>query len=106
WRVERVLMWLTSVLGVSVLDCFGVGSEVRMLLFSLPGAARSDPGILPALSNVSSSSTYFAFSFIPLLLTWDFVVSLDLPQEPPAIIESNRPPAYWPSITSNDNLVV
>ena len=22
---------------------------------------------------------------------------LDLPQEPPAIIESNRPPAYWPS---------
>ena len=25
---------------------------------------------------------------------------LDLPQEPPTIIESNRPPAYWPSSTS------
>lgn len=25
---------------------------------------------------------------------------LELPQEPPAIIESNRPPAYWPSATS------
>ncbi|KAI0332194.1 multidrug resistance-associated ABC transporter [Cubamyces sp. BRFM 1775] len=25
---------------------------------------------------------------------------LDLPQEPPAIIESNRPPAYWPSSSS------
>ena len=33
---------------------------------------------------------------------------LDLPQEPPAIIESNRPPAYWPSSTSpnKDSLLV
>jgi ABC-type multidrug transport system fused ATPase/permease subunit len=30
---------------------------------------------------------------------------LDLPQEPPAIIESNRPPAYWPSSSKNDSLV-
>ncbi len=30
---------------------------------------------------------------------------LDLPQEPPAIIESNRPPAYWSSSTTNDNLL-
>lgn len=27
---------------------------------------------------------------------------LDLPQEPPAIIESSRPPAYWPSSTSSN----
>lgn len=27
---------------------------------------------------------------------------LDLPQEPAAIIESNRPPAYWPSSTSEN----
>lgn len=33
---------------------------------------------------------------------------LDLPQEPPAIIESSRPPAYWPSSTgpNKDSLVV
>ncbi|TFY78122.1 hypothetical protein EWM64_g5891 [Hericium alpestre] len=31
---------------------------------------------------------------------------LDLPQEPPAIIESNRPPAYWPSSDSNNLIVV
>ncbi|TFY66276.1 hypothetical protein EVG20_g4808 [Dentipellis fragilis] len=31
---------------------------------------------------------------------------LDLPQEPPAIIESNRPPAYWPSSESNNLIVV
>ncbi|KAG6887018.1 hypothetical protein C0995_002341, partial [Termitomyces sp. Mi166 len=31
---------------------------------------------------------------------------LDLPQESPAIIESNRSPAYWPSSSNNDSLVV
>lgn len=30
---------------------------------------------------------------------------LDLPQEPPAIIESNRPPAYWPSSANNESLI-
>lgn len=29
---------------------------------------------------------------------------LELPQEPPAIVESNRPPAYWPS-SNSENLV-
>ncbi|KAJ7727894.1 hypothetical protein B0H16DRAFT_1677216 [Mycena metata] len=31
---------------------------------------------------------------------------LTLPQEPPAVIESNRPPAYWPSSSKNDSLIV
>ena len=31
---------------------------------------------------------------------------LDLPQEPPTIIESSRPPAYWPSSESNELIVV
>ncbi|KAJ7826955.1 hypothetical protein B0H13DRAFT_1917902 [Mycena leptocephala] len=30
---------------------------------------------------------------------------LKLPQEPPAIMESNRPPAYWPSSAKNDSLL-
>lgn len=33
---------------------------------------------------------------------------LELPQEPPAIIESNEPPAYWPSTSSlspTDNFI-
>lgn len=30
---------------------------------------------------------------------------LDLPQEPPAIIESNRPPAYWPSGNPDTDLI-
>ena len=53
-------------------------------------------------------------------LTWHIssveraVEYLDLPQEPPAIIEGHRPPAYWPSSTgpnadsliSVENLVI
>lgn len=31
---------------------------------------------------------------------------LDLPQEPPAVIESNRPPAFWPSNSSKTLLTV
>jgi len=30
---------------------------------------------------------------------------LELPQEPPLIIETNRPPAYWPSSSDNESLV-
>ncbi|KAJ7751710.1 hypothetical protein B0H16DRAFT_824510 [Mycena metata] len=30
----------------------------------------------------------------------------ELPQEPPGIIESHRPPAYWPSSAENSSLVV
>ncbi|KAJ6559095.1 hypothetical protein DFH09DRAFT_1161859 [Mycena vulgaris] len=30
---------------------------------------------------------------------------LDLPQEPPAIVESYRPPAYWPSSSRSDALI-
>lgn len=31
---------------------------------------------------------------------------MDLPQEPPAVIENSRAPAYWPSSSNNDSLVV
>ena len=32
--------------------------------------------------------------------------SLDLPQEPPTVIGSHRVPAYWPSNSENDSLLV
>lgn len=31
---------------------------------------------------------------------------LELPQEPPAVIESNRPPAHWPSASKDEPLLV
>ena len=30
---------------------------------------------------------------------------LKLPEEPPLIVESNRPPAYWPSGLDNNALI-
>ncbi|KIJ51976.1 hypothetical protein M422DRAFT_202944 [Sphaerobolus stellatus SS14] len=30
---------------------------------------------------------------------------LELPQEPPLVVESNRPPAYWPSNTTQSSLI-
>ena len=30
---------------------------------------------------------------------------LGLPQEPPAVIESNRPPAYWPSSSNDKDMI-
>lgn len=32
--------------------------------------------------------------------------SLDIPQEAPAVIDSNRVPAYWPSSAPNDSLII
>ena len=31
---------------------------------------------------------------------------LDLPQEPPAVIEESRPPAYWPSSSNTEGMIV
>lgn len=31
---------------------------------------------------------------------------LDLPQQPPQVIESNRPPAYWPSDNNPEGMIV
>ncbi|KAJ6631472.1 multidrug resistance-associated ABC transporter [Mycena sp. CBHHK59/15] len=58
-----------------------------------------------------TSSVYWACRFwtgleLDLNAVERVVEYLDLPQEPPAIIESNRPPAYWPSSAKNDSLIV
>ncbi|KAJ7187807.1 hypothetical protein C8R46DRAFT_876839 [Mycena filopes] len=57
-----------------------------------------------------SESVYWACRFwtgleLDLNSVERVVEYLDLPQEPPAIIESNRPPAYWPSSSGNDTLM-
>ena len=50
-----------------------------------------------------------SFFFVPLIACYSSVERvveyLELPQEPPAIIEDNRPPAYWPSSTTTDALI-
>ncbi|KAJ7104541.1 hypothetical protein C8R43DRAFT_906911 [Mycena crocata] len=58
-----------------------------------------------------SSMSYFACRFytnlqVDLNAVERVVTYLEIPQEPPAIIESKRPPAYWPSSTSAAPLLV
>ncbi|KAI0048026.1 multidrug resistance-associated ABC transporter [Auriscalpium vulgare] len=66
---------------------------------------------------VITSAMAFTASMYSACLTWTdleldlnsverLVEYLDLPQEPPAIIESARPPAYWPSSDSQSLIVV
>jgi ABC-type multidrug transport system fused ATPase/permease subunit len=52
-------------------------------------------------------STIFVFLTYPFLdsSVERIVEYLDLPQEPLAVIESHRPPAYWPSSPNNGALV-
>ena len=55
-----------------------------------------------------SPSTHWVFrltNVFPISSVERVVEYLDLPQEPPAIIESSRPPAYWPSSTSANPLI-
>ncbi|KAJ6615389.1 multidrug resistance-associated ABC transporter [Mycena sp. CBHHK59/15] len=82
-------------------DFLGAWSCIRYSVFTTALFAitflRDDAGLAGLAITVRCS---FAFSVERI------IEYLDLPQEPPAIIESSRPPAYWPSSAKNDSLVV
>lgn len=68
------------ILGVSILDSVGARSQVGLIIHT---------GLLHILNIPSSVERVVEY--------------LDLPQEPPAIVESSRPPAYWPSSSSSSS---
>ncbi|KAF7346252.1 ATP-dependent bile acid permease [Mycena sanguinolenta] len=68
-------------------------------------------GICITSAMTFSHMSYFACRFytnlqVDLNAVERVVNYLEIPQEPPAVIESNRPPAYWPSSSSNTDLLV
>ena len=69
---------------MSVLDCSRARFEVRT----------------PTQNSHSTRPNVFSTSSVERVVEY-----LDLPQEPPAIVESSRPPAYWPSSTSSNPLI-
>lgn len=105
--VNRYLLWR--------FDCLGAIAVAITTFLSL--AAGASPG-LTALAITSAQSlvqsVYWLARFISALEVDLNAVErvtelLDVPQEPPSIIESSRPPAYWPSDTggiSVENLVM
>ncbi|KAJ6562830.1 hypothetical protein DFH09DRAFT_1035588 [Mycena vulgaris] len=105
--------WMTSRWLLLNFDFLGSVSVFTTSLFAIT-ALHDDAGLagLAITSALSfSESVYWACRFwteleLDLNSVERITEYMDLPQEPPAIIESNRPPAYWPSSAKNNSLVV
>ncbi|OJT05881.1 ATP-dependent bile acid permease [Trametes pubescens] len=106
WMLNR---WL-----LLTFDTLGAATILATTLFALSGyvdAGLAGVCITSAMSFTTSVywvCRYWTTLELDLNSVERVVEYLDLPQEPPAIIESNRPPAYWPSSTSmnKDSLLV
>ena len=86
-------------------DFLGALSVFLTTLFALSsGVAAGSAGLAIYYAQGFVSACYWVSRFWGQL-EMDFNAVervqeyLNIPQEPPAVIESNRPPAYWPSIT-------
>ncbi|KAF9039893.1 multidrug resistance-associated ABC transporter [Panaeolus papilionaceus] len=105
WMANR---WLA-------LNCDVLGAVIVLLtmLFSI-ATLSNDAGLAGLCITVALSFTQIVYWAcrqwtaveLDLNAAERIVEYLDLAQEPPAIIESNRVPAYWPSGNANDSLVV
>jgi len=93
-------------------DALGAVSVFASTLFVLSGYVPVGWAALSIVSAMTfSTSVYWTcrgYTELELCLnSVERVVEfLDVPQEPPALIESKRVPAYWPSSSDSDSLVV
>ncbi|EGO28860.1 hypothetical protein SERLADRAFT_434751 [Serpula lacrymans var. lacrymans S7.9] len=95
WMTNRWLLLNFDILG-------GISILVTTLiaLYGLAGSGLAGICITSAMSftfNVYWACQFWTGLELDLNSVERVVEYLDLPQEPPAVIESNRPPAYWPS---------
>ncbi|KAE9406993.1 hypothetical protein BT96DRAFT_963262 [Gymnopus androsaceus JB14] len=99
WMTNR---WLLLSFDAVLITCF--------FAISRPDASAGLAGICITSALSFTMSVYWACRFwttleLDLNSVERIVEYLDLPQEPLPIIESNRPPAYWPSSTQNETLL-
>ena len=93
-------------------DALGGTAVLTATLFSLSGyVSAGTAGVCITSAMSFCTSVYWACRhWTGLELNLNSVERLmeylDIPQEPPAIIESSRPPAYWPSNSNKDSLLV
>ncbi|KAI8989077.1 multidrug resistance-associated ABC transporter [Trametes punicea] len=111
-------MWYTSWMAnrwlLLTFDTLGATAVLATTLSALSGYVDAGiAGVCITSAMSFTNSVYWACRFwtaleLDLNSVERVVEYLDLPQEPPAVIESNRPPAYWPSSTSpnKDNLLL
>ncbi|TBU25699.1 multidrug resistance-associated ABC transporter [Dichomitus squalens] len=101
--------WMTNRWLLLTFDALGAAGIFATTLFALSGYVDAGlAGICITSAMSFTNSVYWACRFwtaleLDLNSVERVVEYLDLPQEAPAIIESNRPPAYWPSSTSSNS---
>ncbi|KAJ7108212.1 multidrug resistance-associated ABC transporter [Mycena epipterygia] len=106
WMTNRWLLLNFEFLGIFQAVFL---TSIFSIHFLVDNAGLAGLAITSALSF--TTSVYWACRFwtgleFNLNSVERVVEYLDLPQEPPAVIESNRPPAFWPSSAKNDSLIV
>ncbi|CAA7263971.1 unnamed protein product [Cyclocybe aegerita] len=105
--------WMTNRWLLLNFDVLGALSVLVTMLLSIASLSNGAglAGLCITSAMAFTSSVYWACRFwtaleLDLNSVERVVEYLDLPQEPPAVIESNRVPAYWPSGSNNDSLIV
>ncbi|KAJ3788774.1 hypothetical protein GGU10DRAFT_384717 [Lentinula aff. detonsa] len=104
--------WMTNRWLLLSFDLLGSFAVLITALFSIsrPDGSSGLAGICITSALSFTMSVYWSCRVwttleLDLNSVERIVEYLDLPQEPPVVIESNRPPAYWPSSTQNQTLV-
>ncbi|KAK0200579.1 hypothetical protein DFS33DRAFT_1362775 [Desarmillaria ectypa] len=104
--------WMTNRWLLLNFDALGATAVFVTALFSISSLDNSAgiAGLCITSALSFTSSVYWACRFwtgleLDLNSVERVVEYLELPQEPPAVIESHRPPAYWPSSSENDSLI-
>ncbi|KAH9924948.1 multidrug resistance-associated ABC transporter [Amylocystis lapponica] len=98
--------WMTNRWLLLYFDTLGAAGVLATTLFALSGYVKAGiAGVCITSAMSFTNSVYWACRFwtaleLDLNSVERVVEYLDLPQEPSAIIEENRPPAYWPSSSS------
>ncbi|KII83783.1 hypothetical protein PLICRDRAFT_702353 [Plicaturopsis crispa FD-325 SS-3] len=111
WVSSKFAFWMTNRWLLLNFDGLGAIAVFVTTLFALSGFVSAGiAGLCITSAMAFTTSIYWACRFwtaleLDLNSVERIVEYLDLPQEPPAVIESNRPPAYWPSSSSKDSLI-
>ncbi|KAK1225752.1 hypothetical protein PQX77_011295 [Marasmius sp. AFHP31] len=105
WMTNR---WL--LLNFDSIGCFAVFITAMFSISREGEGVAGIAGICISSALSFTGSVYWACRFwtnleLDLNSVERVVEYLEVPQEAPAIIESNRPPAYWPSSSNNDSLI-
>ncbi|KAA1467006.1 P-loop containing nucleoside triphosphate hydrolase protein [Dentipellis sp. KUC8613] len=105
-------LWMSNIWLLLNFDSLSAFAVLVTTLLALSGYVSAGlAGLCITSAMAFTTSTYWACRSwtdleIDLNSVERVVEYLDLPQEPAAIIESHRPPAYWPSSESNSLIVV